>query len=186
MADLNIAMKQLNEAGTYDNLFPKTKGSLVDGSVANATLSDNSTKLNGYTYPQVIQNAVNEAIAKGVKIETGSYVGTGTYGASHPNSLTFSSSPSLIFISSARQYQNTSSRVYVPDLCYFVRSGPTALTINTINTGNANVSGSVLYITWEHNGISFYNSNSYGAAIEGQNQLNGKNTTYYYISIGQV
>lgn len=93
MADLNIAMKQLNEAGTYDNLFPKTKGSLVDGSVANATLSDNSTKLNGYTYPQVIQNAVNEAIAKGVKIETGSYVGTGTYGASHPNSLTFVKMP---------------------------------------------------------------------------------------------
>ena len=33
-----------------------------------------------------------------VKIETGSYTGTGTYGASNPNTLTFQKRPLLVFI----------------------------------------------------------------------------------------
>ena len=37
-------------------------------------------------------------IQDGVKIETGSYVGTGTYGADNPNTLTFGFVPKLVFI----------------------------------------------------------------------------------------
>ena len=63
MADYNIWMHQLNASGTYDNLYPKTKGSLVEGTVAS---SDNSNKLGGYNYSQVVNNAVNSAVVAAV------------------------------------------------------------------------------------------------------------------------
>ena len=38
----------------------------------------------------------------GAKIETGSYTGTGTYGNSNPNSLTFGFEPKIVFISESK------------------------------------------------------------------------------------
>ena len=42
--------------------------------------------------------ALTDVEADGVKIETGSYVGTGTYGESNPNSLTFGFAPKLVIV----------------------------------------------------------------------------------------
>lgn len=53
----------------------------------------------GYEYQYLgipFENAVN-----GAKIETGSYIGTGTYGSSNPCSFTFDFVPSLLIISSS-------------------------------------------------------------------------------------
>lgn len=41
---------------------------------------------------------INSVLDSSVKIETGSYVGTGTYGSSNPNSLTFGFQPKIIII----------------------------------------------------------------------------------------
>lgn len=38
-------------------------------------------------FNEKFQQAIDEAVSRGVKIEVGSYVGTGTYGKSNPNSL---------------------------------------------------------------------------------------------------
>lgn len=46
----------------------------------------------GYTYTALGQ------VGSKVRIETGSYTGTGTYGSSNPNSLTFGFKPSIVFI----------------------------------------------------------------------------------------
>lgn len=54
---------------------------------------------NAYEYQYLgipFDNAVN-----GAKIETGSYIGTGTYGSSNPSSFTFDFVPSLLIISSS-------------------------------------------------------------------------------------
>lgn len=51
-----------------------------------------------------LKNLMGDVIASlplsGAQIETGSYVGTGTYGEDNPNSLTFSFTPKLLFITS--------------------------------------------------------------------------------------
>lgn len=42
--------------------------------------------------------ALTDVEADGVKIEVGSYVGTGTYGASNPNNLTFGFEPKVVIV----------------------------------------------------------------------------------------
>lgn len=46
------------------------------------------------TYPA----AIRAVVSSGAKIATGSYVGTGTYGESNPNSLTFDFEPKFVLI----------------------------------------------------------------------------------------
>lgn len=53
--------------------------------------------------------ALTDVEADGVKIEAGSYVGTGTYGESNPNSLTFSFVPKVIFILPTNEPSNQSA-----------------------------------------------------------------------------
>ena len=49
MANYNIVMKQLNAAGTYDELYPKTVGTQVDGIfTSEQTLSNNTKSLYGF------------------------------------------------------------------------------------------------------------------------------------------
>lgn len=63
-----------------------------------------SGKQDGYEY--VFLGSPFQNIINGAQIEVGSYTGTGTYGSSNPNSLTFSFSPKLLVISgsSSNQY----------------------------------------------------------------------------------
>ena len=64
-------------------------------SISKETYPENGY-LNGYVYEYIgvpFDNSVNA-----VKIETGSYMGTGTYGSSNPCSLTFDFSPILVYI----------------------------------------------------------------------------------------
>lgn len=49
-------------------------------------------------FQSAIDDAVQKAVASGVKIQTGSYTGTGTYGSSNPCSLTFDFVPKFVFI----------------------------------------------------------------------------------------
>ena len=101
-----------------------------------------------------------DQIKDGVKIATGSYTGTGTYGASHPNSLTFEFEPKLVFITG-----NSGS-----DRGIFI-----------LGQGRAELSSSYVtfYVSLSGKNMSWY-SNSGGA----QNQLNMNNQTYYYVAIG--
>ena len=99
-----------------------------------------------------------------VKMETGSYVGTGTYGASNPNTLTFPFEPKLVLV----QVDNTTVNslgifIYGTNyaISYFSSDGPT-----TIN------------VSWENNKITFYSSNNQTY------QLNFSGSIYYYIAIG--
>ena len=107
--DKNITMKQFN--GTdYDTLYPKTIASQIPDvySKTETLMADTlskygltSDKLPNDVFQQIktlIDNAQASADGK-AKIQTGSYVGTGTYGASNPCSLTFNFMPKFLFFS---------------------------------------------------------------------------------------
>ena len=95
----NIIMKQFN--GTdYDTLYPKTITSQIPDvysktdTITTETLAQlglATDKLPNDAFQQIkilIDNVQASADGK-AKIQTGNYVGTGTYGANNPCSLTF-------------------------------------------------------------------------------------------------
>lgn len=116
----------------------------------------------GYTYTALGQ------LGSKVRIETGSYTGTGTYGSSSPNSLTFGFSPDLVIILDAQSYSVTVTMVKPSKVA---------------SKSSARGSGEVLSVTWEEKTVKWYEtsaSDSEAARV----QLNYSGTTYYYIAIG--
>ena len=102
----------------------------------------------------------------GVQIETGSYVGTGTYGASNPNSLTFEFEPKILIV----QKDSTNYAAYSKIVA---QNG-----MKTANNGESagNDDYYVTFINWTHE-VSWYSSSKNG-------QLNSLGTTYYYLALG--
>ena len=104
----NITMKQFN--GTdYDTLYPKTKVEQVEGAYSQQQiLSDATAALLGLGADAVPDNAfqqiktlidnVQSSANSKARVQTGSYVGTGTYGKNNPCSLTFNFAPKLVII----------------------------------------------------------------------------------------
>lgn len=101
------------------------------------------------------------------KIETGSYVGTGTYGVNNPSSLTFSFEPSILIV------QKTNQSTYPTYSRLIMQKGMT-----TVNSGGA--AGNDDYIAtileWSKT-VYWYSSSAAG-------QLNQSDTTYSYVAIG--
>ena len=108
-----------------------------------------------------------DQIKDGVKIATGSYTGTGTYLASHPNSLTFGFEPKMVFIGAERQSWAN---------CAFVFNGQT--TFSRTNSGGG---GDSADCSFSGNTFTWYStSSSWGSAA----QMNSANVEYLYFAIG--
>ena len=97
------------------------------------------------------------------RIATGSYVGTGGYGESNPNSLSFNMNPLIVVIAS--------------------RSASEAGLLVAPVTGALFYSGYTrsLEVTWSGKTVSWYTSTTTNAALA---QLNSSNTTYYWVALG--
>ena len=110
------------------------------------------------------------------KIETGSYVGTGTYGQANPNTLTFGFAPKFVWIyeffrSDSWYDAGDASKIpfeLIPEGEFGRKYPPSTTPTHSTNTYSKRV-GSTLY---------WYNTDSAG------DQLNYSNSTYYYIAIG--
>lgn len=119
----------------------------------------------GYTYTPL------GMLGEKTRIETGSYVGTGTYGASNPNSLTFGFEPKLIMI------VDHDSGV----LMYAVKGSPKGRWTN-------GQSYAYEECTWDGKTLKWYcssgvnNSNTLNA--NANMQANGSGSNYSYIAIG--
>ena len=115
-------------------------------------------------------NADNEKIDAALgtipKIQTGSYVGTGTYGPSSPNTLTFSFRPQLVII-----VENGGGQTYSG---YFIRGSEVGMT-NWIGGSTSNFS---VALTWNNDSVSWYSGNG------SEYQLNRSGITYCYLAIG--
>ena len=146
----NITMKQFN--GTdYDTLYPKTIASQI---------------------PDVYSKSYIDSILKdNARIQAGSYVGTGTYGADNPCTLTFDFSPKVIAI-------NTKDPYYTVFLTPILIKGLTNIDyITSYITANGNIRYDSLHSTWGNNFVSWYGRSA-------TSQLNWNNITYNYIAIG--
>ena len=193
----NITMKQFN--GTdYDTLYPKTVAAQIDD-----VYSKNETypKSQLYTKQQVLTDATKTLYGLGssaipddvfswiaqeaTRIETGTYVGTGMYGADNPNSLTFDFVPKAVFIIGC----DTSSGVKTT---YFGSSGAGtlesiwAMYYDRLTTSYAeNVGFGTRFNEYSpcgkrsSDGKTFYWYTTY---IADEYQFNVSGTTYYYLA----
>lgn len=170
-------MKQFN--GTdYDTLYPKTIASQIPDVysktdiITTKTLSQlglSADKLPNDAFQQIktlIDNVQTSADGK-AKIQTGSYVGTGTYGPNNPCSITFDFEPSFLIISGYESRATTAFFVY--GFNYFTVIHP--------DSTQATMSGWSTSITsWENNTVSWYSNAA-------RYQLNSARN-YYYVAIG--
>ena len=151
-------------------VLPSTFAIYTDSSGNIYTEQEYETKIT-----DVLGNLISipaDQIKDGVKIATGSYTGTGTYGSSNPNSLTFDFKPKLVIISAESLIIGYGSTLTQPDWKLWIGQ-PNAYV--GYNKGNVKDTYKV-----EGNKFSWYNSN-YGSATM---QLNYSGQTYYYIAIG--
>ena len=117
--------------------------------------------------------ALTDVEADGVKIEVGSYVGTGTYGSANPNSLTFGFEPKMLIIGSAKNGSNVTQPALLPTSNGW---GDSFLWIK--GQVEERVNGYSVDISSEGKTVSWYSAKA--ANI----QCNATNTTYLYLAIG--
>ena len=116
------------------------------------------------------------------KIQTGSYVGTGTYGADNPCSLTFDTLPKLIWFYAQKSGSSSSLSFY------FISANSSAnpylipgedFSVNLYSGASGGFRNSQVYQKVEGNTVFWWTTNtSAGATWQG----NISNNTYYYIA----
>lgn len=102
------------------------------------------------------------------KIETGSYVGTGTYGQENPNTLTFGFVPKVW---GWFGYKNANGAIFFPSAELFPWGE------GTINVGIATGRADACFPTYQNSSVSWF-ANSVNV------QANQSGYTYYYFAIG--
>ena len=126
---------------------------------------------------------------KGLQIETGSYKGTGTYGSSKPNSITFSFVPKIVFIGcnwhqdgAQKGIQYTSALFYAYGLTDTYRANGYEAGFATSDNGTRNAS-SFNYAKLVGSTLSWYYT---GTSSQDTSQMNSSNTSapYQYLAIG--
>ena len=105
------------------------------------------------------------SIGHNLRVETGSYVGTGTYGQNNPMQLTFELYPVVVMIAST-----TNGRAMPP--CFLMR--PIPLSIYTAG----GLGNQAMYVTWGDHEVNWYSlTDSYCHANE-------DGETYQYLVLG--
>ena len=120
-----------------------------------------STDRNAYTEGTVDSTTIAYLgqIGNRARIEVGSYVGTGTYGSSNPNSLTFGFEPKIILFDNAGAWP-------------FINPKQTSI-YDLIGTTDS----FVVNISWNGKSVSWYSDKNQSY------QLNKRGETYHYIAI---
>lgn len=182
----NITMKQFN--GTdYDTLYPKTLASQIPDVYSKSQTYPQSqlyTRSQLYTQSQIdsMINSINTALDRKARIQTGSYVGTGTYGESNPCSLTFDFAPKFIIFTNRKISRSGYASIFT-----YPNAGSHFIMINTQILTTTYIEGTGF-------GISGRDSNPYGAKSEdgktiywfsresAESQFNAQNYTYYWVA----
>ena len=103
----NIQMQEKTSSG-YDILYPQTIAAQIEDVYSKDETITTATKalygLGATATPNQVFSAISTALDGKARIQTGSYVGTGTYGKSNPCSLTFDFKVKLLYI--LLPYQN--------------------------------------------------------------------------------
>lgn len=129
---------------------------------------------------------VNLGIGTTARIEQGSYVGTGTYGANSPNSLTFSFEPKFIYISGSSNLVDGLQAIIGSNEIKFV-SGNSLARYSTMagTTGNFSPCFVSIPVSWNENSVSWYYAGTGGQMDSStESQMNMSGVTYHYVAIG--
>lgn len=118
----------------------------------------------------LIDGANANANAK-AKFATGSYTGTGTYGASNPNGLMFDFAPKFIFITAY-------SAGYTNVVQAMLAQGQGRVVYSSVSNNSAMSYSNKSTLSWSGNNVSWYSTQS------ADHQLNNSSYTYYYLAIG--
>ena len=120
--------------------------------------------------------AVEAAMAGGLKLQSGTYTGKGTYGSSNPNSLSFDFAPNLVVIVNPH---NGLFTILTQGIVKAVFWGSTMNYVGE-NSSNMTTSYAKADVSWSNGGatVSWY---TYYAAWQ---QYNESGTTYHYFAIG--
>lgn len=131
------------------------------------------------TIDPTIFYVLTDVEADGVKIEAGSYVGTGTHGADNPNSLTFGFAPKfLVMVAYARSSDNALfTENDMTDNIFPVQAALTTYKKNAAWTATGN---STVYGKKSEDGKTVFWYHTSGAS----DQFNTSGSTYYYVAIG--
>lgn len=138
----------------------------------NTLLRDATAEALGLTADATVDEALGELktlIDGRAKIETGSYTGTGTYGSSNPNSLTFGFEPKFVLV--GRGWDESANTTW-----------KSLYAIQGMNACEMGSGTETCIVTLSGNTMTWYTniSNSYAKF----HQLNNSATTYYYVAIG--
>lgn len=104
------------------------------------------------------------------KIETGSYVGTGTYGQANPNTLTFGFAPKLVIVTGYGRYADESGSLYYVENTFFM-----ALQGKSVSLSNTEIG--MVSTTFSGNKLSWYRSSPLY-------QFNTTGKVFDYLAIG--
>lgn len=126
-------------------------------------------------FNDAFEGAVKDSLARGVKIEVGSYVGTGTSGRANPTGLTFGFEPKLVIVGLLKR-SGASSPGYglIPSSGYW-GNGFVWFKGQEQTVGYGNY---IVYISQTGKTLSWYGSKNE------QDQQNVSGYTYGYIAIG--
>lgn len=117
-----------------------------------------------------LTDLLGDFIGNGVKIETGSYIGTGTYGKSNPNELTFEFEPKLVIIHQDTQLNGYSSY----GIC--ITKSKTMFRFSG-NESDTSTNYGVIHTNLNGKNFSYYDTSS------SEYQFNTNNILYNYIAI---
>ena len=122
---------------------------------------------------------LQSSVAIRAKIQTGSYVGTGAYGSTHPCSLTFNFEPEFVFVF---KYENNISPFFRSD------SGNAytncTIWLNKSNSNSTNLATLIFSFDGNTNTLSWYVTGNFSDSYKNSMQLNVSKATYKYIAIG--
>gem|GEM_PF-1227938 len=125
---------------------------------------------------------LDQLLAGAVKIETGTYIGTGAYGETRPNSLTFSFEPKFVFVGCAFK----TSAPYFPARVigtFMVRPCMVSSNILSIQTYSI-TTATYNFVTWSGNTVSWHCRPDVNQQLAAGVQLNESEVEYHYFAIG--
>lgn len=181
MATYNIEMNRYN-GSTYDTLYPKANMANITGILPIA---------NGGTGSSTIEGLVSDNNLS--KIEFNTYKGSGTSGASAPNSITFSFAPKFVILlgywDDVYEYFTPLFGYYGPQTysyyfsCVIPMAGLTTSYKSNLGFMYQQPTPGASYASKNSSGdtVYWYCTNS---TLSGLTQCNDAQYTYYYVAIG--
>lgn len=165
----------LEASGSYEFNVPAI--TLPDGGIAEMLQNPEGKTIFPYTLARFVigkdgkdlNRIIEDILGSAAKIQTGSYAGTGTYGASNANILTFDFEPKLVYVQ-----KNAPSGILYSALF---------LVGTDFSYARANTSAFRINVQFAGNSLSWYDNDSGTPAVT---QLNESGVTYGYIAFGET